>query len=561
MLLTVGMVPPQAVRGGDSGYRGAATLEWRPCQDPAQQGFECATLNVPLDYDRPAGEAIELAVIRHKATSPSERISSLFFNPGGPGGPGTDALPAWYDRYFPADLRKRFDIVSWDPRGVGRSTAVRCFRDAAEATAFWARRPAGFPVGERERQYWFAGRAELAKGCEQHAAQLLPYVSTPYSARDLDRLRQAVGDRQLRYWGVSYGTFLGAVYANLFPDKVGGLILDGNVDPRNYADGAMDSEPQQTTSLRIGSDLGSADTLQQFLTLCGQTSTAGCAFSAGSPQATRAKFNDLMQRLRRSPVGEWTYAKTVSDLRQSLYIIDPGWPDAAEMLQRLWQGRAPQAAPPLPPGKYPGTEQEAAIVCSESPNPRVLSRYAELDAFAAARAGDLGRRWVWDYEWCAQWPATAAQRYTGPWNRRTAHPILVVNPRYDTATPYQSAEAMTRELADARLLTLEGYGHTALLNPSACVNRYAVRYLTTGALPPVGATCRQDAPPFGPAEPPAGSGPGRGIVEACGALMFHLCSVGGKREIHAPETLRSWIRRAQADAGKRPGTSTAVSER
>ncbi|MEV6398202.1 alpha/beta hydrolase [Streptomyces sp. NPDC051907] len=515
--MTAGAAAPQTVRGGDGGD-GGATLEWRPCEGTEQRGSECATLKVPLDYDRPAGQTIDLAVIRRKATSPSERIGSLFFNPGGPGGAGTDALPAWYERFFPAELRKRFDIVSWDPRGVGRSTAVRCFRDAEEATAFWARQPAGFPVGERERQVWFAGRAELAKACEQRAAKLLPYVSTPYSARDLDRLRQAVGDRRLRYWGLSYGTFLGAVYANLFPDRVGGLILDGNVDPRNYADGAMDSEPRQTTSLRMGSDLGSADTLEQFLTLCGRASTAGCAFSAGSPEATRAKFADLMQRLRRSPVGEWTYARTVADLRQALYFTDPGWPHGAETLQRLWQGRAPEAAPPPPPGKYPGAEQEAAVVCSESPNPRVLSRYAELDAFAAARAGDLGRRWVWDYEWCAQWPATAAQRYTGPWNTPTAHPILVVNPVYDTATSYQAAEAMTRALAGARLLTLDGYGHTALLNPSTCVNDYAVRYLTTGALPPVGAVCRQDAPPFGPAKPTGGVATGGGgLVDAQGA--------------------------------------------
>lgn len=507
VLLSAGTAVPHTSGGQPDG---APALTWRPCEDPAQQGFECATAMVPLDYDRPSEESIELAVIRRRATKPSERIGSLFLNPGGPGGAGTDALPSWYDRFFPAELRERFDIVSWDPRGVGRSTSVRCFADTAEATAFWARQPAGFPVGEKERQAWFAGRAELAEGCTQRASKLLPHVSTPESARDLDRLRQAVGDEQLNYWGLSYGTFLGAVYANLFPDKVGGLILDGNVDPRNYADGAMDSEPRQTTSLRMGSDLGSADTLEQFLGLCGKAATADCAFSAGSPEATDAKMTELMQRLRRHPVGEWTYARTVSELRQHLYFVHPGWTDAAEMLQALWQGRAPSAAAPPVPGKYPGTEQEAAVVCSESPNPRELSRYAELDEFSAARAGDLGRRWVWDYEWCAQWPATAAHRYTGPWDRPTAHTILVVNPVYDTATSYQAAEAMTRELADARLLTLDGYGHTALLNPSTCVNRYAVSYLTTGALPPAGASCRQDTPPFTPAKPVGGIAAGGG---------------------------------------------------
>lgn len=253
ILLSAGAAAPQTVRGGDSG---AAAPTWRPCEDEAQRGFECATLDVPLDYDRPAGETIDLALIRRRATVPSERLGSLFFNPGGPGGAGTNALPAWYERYFPAELRERFDIVSWDPRGVGRSTAVRCFGSTEEATAWWARQPAGFPVGDKERQAWFAGRAELANGCKQRASKLLPHVSTPDSARDLDRLRQAVGDEQLSYWGISYGTFLGAVYANLFPDKVGGLLLDGNVDPLGYADGAMTGKARLTTSLRMGSDLG-----------------------------------------------------------------------------------------------------------------------------------------------------------------------------------------------------------------------------------------------------------------------------------------------------------------
>ncbi|MFJ3514275.1 alpha/beta hydrolase [Streptomyces sp. NPDC090131] len=203
-------------------------------------------------------------------------------------------------------------------------------------------------------------------------------------------------------------------------------------------------------------------------------------------------------------MGGWTYARAVTELRQDLYIVHPGWTSAAEMLQALWQEREPEPAAPPPAGRYPGTEQEAAVVCTDSPNPRALSRYAQLEAFSAERAGDLGRRWVWDYEWCAQWPATAAKRYTGPFDRTTAHPILVVNPVYDTATSYRAAQSMTSQLADARLLTLQGYGHTALLNPSTCVNDYAVRYLTTGALPPAKATCRQDTPPFAPARPTAG---------------------------------------------------------
>ncbi|MFD3625936.1 alpha/beta hydrolase [Streptomyces sp. NPDC058698] len=507
VLLSPAATVAQSPRGGAAG---PSALEWQPCQDPAEPDFDCATFEVPLDHDRPAGETIDLAVIRHKATDPAERIGSLFLNPGGPGGSGTASLPLWYERFFPAELRERFDIVSWDPRGVGRSTAARCFDDAGEATAWWERQPAGFPVGAEERRVWSAGREELAEGCAERVPELLPYVSTPDTARDLDRLRDAVGDEQLNYWGLSYGTFLGAVYANLFPDKVGGLLLDGNVDPVGYAGGAMGIEAEQTTSLRMGSDLGSADTFEQFLELCGRAPASGCAFTAGDPEATRTKLTTLLERLRQKPAGEWTYARTVESLWSSLYFVHPGWTEAAELLQKLWQGEAPPVPglPELLP--YPGFEQQPAVVCSESPNPRSLERYAELDAFSAARAGDLGRRWVWDYEWCGHWPATAAHRYTGPWDRPTAHPVLVVNPTYDPATSYQAAEAMTGALADARLLTLEGYGHTALLNPSTCVNEHAVRYFTTGALPPEGAVCTQDTAPFTPIGPTGGIAAGGG---------------------------------------------------
>ncbi len=145
---------------------------------------------------------------------------------------------------------------------------------------------------------------------------------------------------------------------------------------------------------------------------------------------------------------------------------------------------------------YPGFEQIDAVRCSESPNPRDLRSYHAQEAFSYARAGDIGRVVAWSTEVCATWPATADNPYTGPWNRTTAHPILVVNTTYDPATPYQGAQAMTRQLADARLLTLEGYGHTALINASSCVNEYESRYLIDGILPPAGATCQQDTPPF-----------------------------------------------------------------
>ncbi|MGW0753343.1 alpha/beta fold hydrolase [Streptomyces sp. NPDC002587] len=495
--------------GGGDGGDAVVVLRWRPCSQAAQAGFECAVAKVPLDHADPSGRTIDLAVIRHRAAAPAQRAGSLFFNPGGPGGPGTLGLPELY-RKFPQELKDRFDIVSWDPRGVGESTAVRCFDTAGEAAA-WHEDVPQFPVGEEQRRAYVAAYADLAKRCERRDPQLLRHISTADTARDLDLLRRAAGEDRLRYWGISYGTLLGATYANLFPDRVGRLVVDGNVDPRAWVNRGPGGEPGLSTFLRLGSPLGSADTLGQFLDHCGRAPVSRCAFSAGSPAATRAKYGRLLERLAERPVGSWTYARAVSEVRGGLYTVHPGWTGTASTLQSLWRGRAP-AEPAAPAGaaRYPGFEQPLAVLCAESPNPGSPGRYPALEERAAKQAGALARWWVWANEPCSAWAARAAAPYTGPWDRTTAHPVLVVNPVHDPSTPYRAGQSMAAELAGARLLTLDGYGHTALDNPSACVKRHVVRYVVTGALPPAGARCAQDTPPFGSApQSPSAAAPVR----------------------------------------------------
>ncbi|MFJ6636982.1 alpha/beta hydrolase [Streptomyces sp. NPDC091376] len=492
----------------------APKLDWKPC---VQGGaFDCATAKVPLDHGNPGGRTIELAVIKHKATGPGRRIGTLFFNPGGPGGPGTVQMPQNYER-FPQEVRERFDVVSWDPRGIGNSTAVNCFASTEEAEAWTSGKPAGFPVGARQRTAWIAAYKELIRGCQQRDPELLRHVSTEDTARDLDQLRRAVGDPQLTYLGISYGTILGATYANLFPARVRAMVLDSNIDPQAWTNHASDADPRLPTFLRMGSDVSAAATLDRFLALCGSATTARCAFSAGGPKATRDKFDQLMRRLRTHPVGAWTYGRTVGDTVNSLYVVHPGWTSLADKLQDLWQGRAPEPTPlppppPVPhPNPYQGDEQAGAVFCSDSPNPRDPAVYDALAEAAAVRAGDPGRFWTWASEPCATWPV-AAHRYRGPWNRPTAHPVLVVGTTYDPATPYRDAQAMAGELADARLLTHDGYGHTALINPSSCVKEHESRYLVDGTLPPAGTRCRQDTPPFSPSRPSGGVATGGGAL-------------------------------------------------
>lgn len=509
--------PDLVPASGSSPSMPALRLDWSPCGRGSQ--FDCATAKVPLDYRNPGHRIIELAVVKRKATGPGRRVGTLFFNPGGPGGPGTVQMPQWYE-FFPREVRERFDIISWDPRGIGNSTAVRCFDSPEEADTWHARIPAGFPVGEQQRATWIAAYTELGRRCERRDPELLRHVSTADTARDLDQLRQTVGDRQLTYLGVSYGSFLGATYANLFPGKVRAMTLDSNIDPQAWTNHGSHSEPRLPTFLRMGTDLGAAATLDQFLTLCGSPTTARCAFSAGTPKATRGKFDQLMRRLREHPQGTWSYGRAVGDAVNSLYTVHPGWTDLAGRLQDLWQGGVPEQSPPQSspvPIPYLGDEQAAAVLCSDSPNPRDPGAYHALEEASSTRAGDAGRFWAWAAEPCATWPAEAADRYTGPWNNPTAHPILVVNPTYDPATPHRDAEAMAGELANARLLTLNGYGHTALLNPSSCVNAYESRYFIDGTLPPSGATCQQDTSPF-PAPRP------RGGVAAGGGAMADVAS-------------------------------------
>jgi pimeloyl-ACP methyl ester carboxylesterase len=493
-------------------------LNWQPCNG----SFKCATAVVPLDYGNPGGSTIDLAVIKHVATDPAHRIGSLLFNPGGPGGAGTQYLPAWYD-FFPAQVRARFDIVSFDPRGIGASTAVQCFASSDDEDRFFAQLPSGFPLGSDEEHTWLDAYTRFGPVCGQRNGDLLAHVSTADVAQDMDLLRQAVGDAQLSYIGVSYGSVLGATYANLFPDKVRALVLDGNVDPVAWTtEGAADGLPL-STSLRLESDTSSLDTLNAFLDLCGQSDTAGCAFSAGDASATRAKFAELLQRLRRHPVSlgsppiTITYAVVVSYLSGVLTTIDAlppsfrGWSAGAATLQEIWtksRNKSPTQVPVQIPKlgapsaaagadqSYPGKEQALAVQCAESPNPRTPETYAALADFTYQRAGDIGPSWLWADEPCASWPAAATNVYRGPWNRSTANPILVIGNTHDPETPYQGAVAMAGDLAHARLLTVDGYGHTALLNHSTCADDYETGYLVDGTLPAEGTTCQQDHQPF-----------------------------------------------------------------
>lgn len=477
-------------------------LTWTSCDD----AFQCATARVPLDYRHPDGAKISIALIRHLATDPAHRIGSLFINTGGAVGQIDSFADAIYPQ-LPAALQERYDTITFDPRGIGHSTAVRCFSTEAAENAFFSKLPQ-FPVGANQNAQWERTYARFDALCGARNGSLLDHDTSADVARDLDLLRQGVGDPVLNFLALSYGTGIGAVYANLFPGKVGHMVLDGNISPVTWSsDDQTLPEP-----LREGTDEASAKAMTGFLTLCGRASTKACAFAAGSPAATRAKWNTLLRRLLRHPVTIGSPAQTVSYadiIAATPPDIVATWPQAAAQLQLVWtaSGKATTAtsapvtttAATTAPA-YTGQEQDLAEFCTDTSNPRNPGDYPAIAKRAAARTGGFGMLQTWEAaEPCAQWPGNGIKdRYTGPWNRPTASPILVLGNTGDPATAYQDSVAMAHDLADARLLTIDQFGHTEGMNPNACAIGYEISYLETGALPAAGTVCQQDAPPFLP---------------------------------------------------------------
>jgi pimeloyl-ACP methyl ester carboxylesterase len=472
----------------------APALNWQSCQG----GFQCATAKVPLDYQHPGGQQISLAVMRHQPAGTGKSLGSLFLNQGGPA-TQLDTFPQAYQQ-LPVAVRDRYSVVAFDARGFGQSTAVNCFPSQAAEDTFLAALPI-FPAGTAQTAAFQRTVTGFDATCAATKDPLLAHDSTADTARDMDLLRQAVGDPVLNYYGESYGTEIGAVYANLFPGRTGRMIFDGNVDPAAF--GRNSPLPGW---LREGADVGDAQAMAAFLSLCGKAGTTACAFSAGTPAATTAKWNTLLQRLLKqpaavgSPARVWTYADVNAEFPEYTFA---SWPDDAAFLQQLWVASAPghtipPGTPPLQPLAGAPIEQILATVCSDVPNPRTLAAYPAAATVAFARSGGFGLYSAWQFEPCAQWPAQAAtDRYAGPYGRPTASTILVIGNTTDPATPYRDSVAMSRDLSRARLLTVDGYGHTTLENPSACATGYVTSYLNTGKLPAAGATCQQDATPFG----------------------------------------------------------------
>jgi pimeloyl-ACP methyl ester carboxylesterase len=453
-------------------------LDWQPCDN----GFQCARLLVPFDYSHPGGRRFSLPVIKLPATDPSHRIAPLVINPGGPGGSGVQyALAARSE--FPAALRARFDIVGFDPRGVAGSEPALACQTGPELDKYLGTDE--MPDSAAELAPIIAQAKLYAQRCEQNSKALLPYVGTENAARDLDVLRAALGQSRLTYLGKSYGTYLGAWYAQLFPHRVRALVLDGAVDP-------------DTPSLQ-------ADITQaEGFTVAFRSFAAWCRASAGCPlgQDAAGQLEAMLVRANSVPLASQLGTGQVADgallldgVIGALYSKS-AWPDLKSGLSRAFGGDGTvlvQLANLLllernPDGTYSNLiDADTAISCVDRPWPRSLAVW-QAQAAAAGRAAPLfGPPNVWGNLPCAYWPVPPA-----PLPRITAAgapPILVVGTTRDPATPYRWARALAADLSSGVLLGRNGDGHTAYGEGSACVDTIVNAYLISLKVPRGGTVC------------------------------------------------------------------------
>ncbi len=474
------------------------TLTWTDCGDRT----ECATPRVPLDYDDPTGPKTPLHLLRVPAGDPAHRIGTLFVNPGGPGATASD-FAAYFGALVAPAVANRFDIVGIDPRGTSKPT-MRCVTDE--------QRPRGahvpFPVTTKEAQLWIGLDTWVRRACRTGPAPITQHMSTADTARDMDLIRQALGEARLSYYGISYGSYLGATYAAMFPGRVRAMVIDGVLDPVAWANGRNGTGETVPFSTRLKSGAGAADALTSALDKCNQVGHRHCALA---PHA-RYKWAKLVHRLRRGPA--WfegqrlTYQDLVSGTLGYLYAAD-SYPDLMRILAHLHDRitgrtstRTHRTLLPRPPadprgiaGPYSSTgfgsvtNPFVGVACADTDNPR--------DPWAwwrAARAFEksqpwFGALWTWISSPCANWPGiTKEDAFHGPFKVVTAHPVLVIGNSHDPATPISGARAASGLLTGSRLLELRTWGHGAIGN-GPCIIARTRDYLVSLRLPPVGAVC------------------------------------------------------------------------
>jgi pimeloyl-ACP methyl ester carboxylesterase len=467
-------------------------IVWSGCNGTLQ----CGTLTVPLDYAKPDGPTIGIAVERHLAEDPAARIGSLVINPGGPGVSGIDDFANELSVLTPG-LLDDFDIVTFDPRGVQRSDPVTCGENAAaptppSSTTTTTTQPSTttpttapvapdpVPQTPAEQKADFTNLRNYGRDCLKASRAILPFVGTVDVARDLERLRIALGDAGLTYMGQSYGTLLGETYAQLYPTHIRAMVLDSVIDPA-----------LTLSEMTLGQARGFEAVLQSFFSWCADTQSCPWRPAGNPTTALLAQLTSSAANPVPAGGGQRAGAGELYDaLLDGLYSRSE-WPGLGNALAADAAGNG---GPVLAmsghydaDGSTNGADAAEAINCLDHPAPQALSAYPYLASVLGQAAPVFGPLLAWGEATCAEWPVSPT-RTPAPVTAPGSPPILVIGTTADPATPYAWAVNVAHELSHGVLLTRNGDDHVSYFY-SACVRADVQAYLITGATPPPGSVC------------------------------------------------------------------------
>ena len=486
-----------------SGCTGISKEPIRPVASPAPQGFEefyeqqvefescgekifCAEVMAPMDWDSPAGEQIEIAVAYRAANNKNPK-GFVLFNPGGPGSSAVDWVLESSDFLGSQSLRDNFNILGFDPRGVGKSSAVKCLTDSEYDDFLYG--VSGFDFGSDE-DIADSKEAikEFAQKCLENTGDLLGHVDTISAAKDMDLLRAVLGEDKLHFLGYSYGSLLGTIYANLFPDRVGRFVLDGAIDPTV-------SDEQQTLFQIEAFEKA----LVAFLENCQQF--RDCSFS-GSVQTDLQKIRDFFLELETRPLPtqsgrELTIWAAVTGLIMPLYS-ESYWPYLSSAFAEAFEGNgdvfmllADQYNDRSEDGSYSTNLIAAnyAISCLDSRASANIFEMRRQNQALLEASPTLGRYWQYGGMRCESWPYDVVEPLPS-FSASGAPVILVIGTTGDPATPYSQAQSLANEILESGfLLTYNGEGHTIYGQKVTCVDNTVDRFFLTGDLPASDPNC------------------------------------------------------------------------
>ncbi len=450
-------------------------LQWSKCEGT----FQCATATAPMDWSDPSRKSIDLALIR--ATATGDRMGSLLVNPGGPGGSGYDFIRDSLSYAVDSRLNDHYDVVGFDPRGVNKSSAVKCYNDPTEMDAFLFDIPPNPVASDAWIDDIEKSNAGFGAACLKYTGELLGYVDTVSAARDLDMLRAILGDSKLNYLGYSYGTFLGATYADLFPKKTGRLVLDGAVDPAT-----TDFEVTETQAV------GFEDAARAYLKQC--LAGSDCPFS-GTVDSAMARIRAILDRLDASPLRATDGRMLGSAVMFNAIILplysESNWPYLSDLFTDVLKGSADYAFQLADAyygrnadGTYADNSTEAfiAINCLDYASTSTRATLRTEAAELAKTAPTFGPQMSYGGTSCDQWPFKST-RVRQAITAAGSAPILVLGTTNDPATPYKWAVSLASQLENGHLVTYNGEGHTAYNKSNSCVNNAVDDFFVKGTVP------------------------------------------------------------------------------